>query len=170
MALPDWRSPSPFLLERGYWQDRLARMDAVHRGLLILPRPDLANSMADVVEWRVRGHDGAKLWGLRAQSPFHPEPRGVCVREVCATELPEIRREIVAEGWAEFVLQVPAGRRLEDRVLDLLRVIQVALSMCGVTPESVRLEASESAAGGRQPADELVIAERLLRQGICSLA
>jgi len=145
-------------------------MDAVHRGLLLLPRADLTTSAADVAEWRLRGHDGAKLWGLRALSPFHPAPRGVCVREVCATELPEIRSEVVGEGWAEFVLQVPAGRRLEDRVLDLLRVIQAALSLCGLPSESVRLEASAPAAGGRQPADELVIAERLLRQGICSIA
>ena len=144
-------------------------MDSVHRGLLILPRADLTTQLADVVEWRMRGHDGVQLWGLRAMSPYHPEPRGVCVREVCATELPEVRLETVAEGWAEFVLQIPAGRRLEDRVLDLVRVIQVALSTCGVAAEAVRLEASVLAGERRRPADELVIAERLVRQGICSL-
>lgn len=169
MAMPDRRTPSPFLLERGYWQDRLARMDSVHRGLLMIPRNDLTTAFADVVEWRMRAHDGVRLWGLRAFSPFHPEPRGVCVREICATELPEIRLETVTEGWAEFVLQVPAGRRLEDRVLDLLRVIQLALSTFGLGADAVRLEASLPAGHGRQPADELVIADRLVRQGLCSL-
>ena len=145
-------------------------MDTVHRGLLILPRQDLTTPFADVVEWRMRGHDGVKLWGLRAVSPFHPDPRGVCVREVSATELPEVRLEAVMEGWAEFVLQIPAGRRLEDRVLDLLRVVQVGLSTFGLGLDAVRMEASVPAGEGRRPADELVIAERLVREGLCSPA
>jgi hypothetical protein len=145
----------------------MAQMDSVHRGLLILPRTDLSNAFADVVEWRMRAHDGTRLWGLRALSPFHPDPGGVCVREVAASELPTVRLETVTEGWAEFVLQVPAGRRLEDRVLDLLRVVQVALTTCGVEAEAVRLEAFVAGEDGRRPADEVVIADRLLRSGIC---
>jgi len=169
MAMPDRRAPSPFLLDPRYWRARLARMDAVHRGLLMLPRGDLTTPLAEVVEWRMRAHDGVKLWGLRAVSPFHTEPRGVLVREVSATELPEVRLEAVAEGWAEFVLQVPAGRRLEDRVLDLVRVVQVALTTYGLGIEQVRLEASGCGGQGHRPADEMVIAERLVREGLCPL-
>ena len=147
----------------------MAQMDSVHRGLLILPRADLSNAFVDVVEWRMRAHDGTRLWGLRALSPFHPEPAGVCVREVSASELPTVRLETVTAGWAEVVLQVPAGRRLEDRVLDLLRVVQVSLTTCGVDVEAVRMEAFVAGDDGNRPADEVVIADRLVRAGICSM-
>jgi hypothetical protein len=169
MALPGRQPPLPYLVDRRFWQARMDRMDGVRRGLLILPRSDLSSPFVDVVEWRMRAHDGQRLWGLRALSPFHTDPKGVHLREVAATELPTVRLDTVVEGRAEFVLQVPAGRRLEDRVLDVLRVVQVALSTCRVDPEQIRLDPTDTGPEGERVPDEFLIVERLMRQGICSL-
>ena len=164
MPCPGRGEPSPFLLEPRYWQSRLAKMETVSRGLLLMPRGDLSSPGVEVVEWRLRAHDGTRLWGLRGTSPFHPLPRGARVREVSAWILPEVSLDTVAEGRADFVFQVPAGRRLEDRVLDVLRVFQVARTTCGIEPEQIDL----SCHTGRQP-DEFMIANRLLEQGLGSL-
>ena len=156
------RAPSPYLLDAKYWRERLTKMESVQRGLLLLPRPDLSSALVDVVEWRLKAHDGLRLWGLRGTSPFHPEPKGASVREVPATELPEIAIDSVAEGQVDFVFQIPPGRRLEDRVLDLLRVYQVAVHF-GVEPRQVHLVPH----GGCQAPDEFMIAIGLVRQGLC---
>ena len=169
MAFSGRQLPLPYLVDRRYWQARLDRMDSVRRGLLILPRPDLSSPFVDVIEWRMRGHDGQRLWGLRALSPFHDEPKGVHLREVAATELPSVRLETVVEGQAEFVLQVPAGRRLEDRVLDVLRVVRVALDTCHLVPEQVHLDPCVCGVDPLRLPDEFLIVERLMDQGICSL-
>jgi hypothetical protein len=150
------------LLDPRYWRERLAKMESVQRGLLLLPRPDLSSPLMEVVEWRLRAHDGLRLWGLRGTSPFHPNPCGALIREVPTTELPEIAADAVAEGRVDFVFQVPAGRRLEDRVLDLLRVYQVAVHS-GVDPCKVELAPH----GAEKHPDEFLIATGLVKQGLC---
>lgn len=162
MAVPHRNTPYPLLLEPGYWRRRLAHMEGVQRGLLILPRPDLSSPQAEVVEWRLRAHDGLRLWGLRGQSPFFPEAKGAWLREVSSSELPSICADAVEDGCVDFVLQSPAGRRLEDRVLDLLRVFQVAVHYSGIDPDKVRLVPT---APGEEP-DEFMIVSQLLSQGI----
>lgn len=169
MAFSSRQPPLPYLVDRRYWQTRMDRMDAVRRGLLILPRPDLSSPFVDVIEWRMRAHDGQRLWGLRALSPFHSEPKGVHLREVAATELPSVHLDTVVEGQAEFVIQVPAGRRLEDRVLDVLRVVQVALDTCHLVPEQVHLDPCDCGVDAVKLPDEFLIVGRLMDQGICSL-
>jgi hypothetical protein len=162
MSASSRRAPSPYLLDAHYWRERLAKMESVQRGLLLLPRPDLSSVLVDAVEWRLKAHDGVRLWGLRATSPFHPAPKGACVREVPATELPEINLDFVAEGQVDFVFQIPPGRRLEDRVLDLVRVYQVAVHS-GVEPAQIRLLPHV----GEHAPDEFMIAIGLVRQGLC---
>jgi hypothetical protein len=162
MSVSRRRAPSPYLLDAKYWRERLTKMETVQRGLLLLPRPDLSTPLVDVVEWRLKAHDGLRLWGLRATSPFHPAAKGAMVREVPATELPEIDVDSVAEGQVDFVFQIPPGRRLEDRVLDLLRVYQVAVHS-GVDPHQVQLVPHD----GANAPDEFMIAIGLVRQGLC---
>lgn len=142
-------------------------METVRRGLLLLPRQDLTSPFADVVEWRMRAHDGVRLWGLRGLNPFRPEPSSALVRAVDITELPQVNLDVLAEGSAEFVYQVPAGRRLEDRVLDLLRVIQLALGTSGLEPDGIRLDLDSEQAAARE-SDDVMIVEKLLAQGILS--
>jgi hypothetical protein len=150
------------LLEPQYWRKRLAEVEFARCGLLLMPRPDLCSARADVVEWRMRTHDGLRIWGLRGSSHFHPVAADAAIRCVEATELPEVACDTIADGWIDFVYQVPAGRRLEDRVLDALRVRQVALHS-GVDREHVHFVSS---APGRTP-DEFLIAEELVRLGLC---
>ena len=137
-------------------------MEGVSRGLLLMPRADLSTPLVEVVEWRIKAHDGRRLWGLRGNSPFHPEPRGVCIREVAAHEPVEIDLDVICEGRMDLVFQLLPGRRLEDRVLDVIRARQVAENL-GVHPDDIELV---TARGHRQP-DEFMIAERLHRQGFC---
>jgi hypothetical protein len=157
-------TPTPLLLEPGYWRRRLDQMQSAHRGLLILPRPDLSSPLVDVVEWRLRAHDGVRLWGLRAGSPFHPQPCGAWIRQTTTCDLPEICMDAITDGCLDFVWLIPAGRRLENRVLDVLRVWQVAVNYSGLAPSEVRLVAPIP---GQEP-DEFMIASRLLAQGILS--
>jgi hypothetical protein len=151
-------APSPFLLETDFWRSKLAGMDLASCGLLIIPREDLSSGQIAVDELRVRTHDGIRLFGLRGLSTFHPQPTGAVLRLVGAFERPEIRPETVADGFAEFVFQVPAGRRLEDRVFDVLRLRQLVSSTHGLTERAVRLFWNE---GDREP-DEFMIASRLI--------
>ena len=82
-------------------------MTQVQRGLVLTPRPDLSSPFCEVVEWRLKAHDGLRLWGLRASSPFHRPPRGATIREVCSSELPSTGMDRVAEGLVDVVFQVP---------------------------------------------------------------
>ena len=91
-----------------------------------MPRPDLSSPLVDVVEWRLRGHDNVRLAGLRGQSPFHPCPGGAWIRQVDPMGELEVSLDAISEGRVDFVFRVPPGRRLEDRVLDVLRVWQAA--------------------------------------------
>jgi len=59
---------------------------------------------------------------------------------------------------AEFVLQERAGRRLLDRVLDLVQLAQVAVTTEGIDRGRVTLSCP---ANEREP-DEFLIAEHLL--------
>jgi hypothetical protein len=112
----------------------------------------------EVVEWRLRAHDGLRIWGLRCQSSFHTLPKGARIRLVESCARPEPEFGSIAEGEVDFVYQVPAGRKLEDRVLDCLRVFRVASDYCEVEPRRIRFEGL---------GDEFMIVARLVGEGIC---
>ncbi|TDJ72261.1 MAG: hypothetical protein E2O39_07110 [Planctomycetota bacterium] len=138
-------------------------MGLVRQSLLILPRPDLSGRGRDIVEFRLRAHDGVRLWGLLARSEWHGGDRPAFIRVAGPTERPEIDPETLQEGSADFVFQSPAGRRLEDRVLDVVRVHQVALATQGIDPDRVTFAAPR---GGREP-DEFMIARQLIDGQFC---
>jgi hypothetical protein len=140
-------------------------MGAVSRGLLLFPRPDLATPVVEVVEWSLRAHDGTRLWGLKGQSAFHPEPKGVWLREFDSADQPEVWLEPIYDGCVDFAMQVPPGRRLEDRVLDVLRVWQAAATTCDVDAARVRFAATRE----RPESDAFLIASQVLKHGLCSL-
>ncbi len=137
-------------------------MDSVHRGLVLFDRPDLSTPLMEVVEWRVKAHDGHRLWGLRGQSPFCAYPRRAILRLVEAVEFPEIRVESLIDGCVEFVYQVPPGRRLEDRVMDLLRLRQVVAASFELDAD--QLDVCPSCPD--QEPDEIMIAGLLLEEGL----
>jgi hypothetical protein len=162
MAAPSKRIPTSLLLDPCYWRTRLSKLESDPCGLMLIERPDLTNTAAEIVEWRLRAHDGVKLWGLRGSSRFHPEPTAATIREVEIGELPAVDLDAIAEGTLDFVFQIPAGRRLEDRVLDLVRIYQVVLQS-GIDPERIRFSPRDP----DHAQDEFVIAAGLVQRGLC---
>ena len=66
----------------------------------------------------------------------------------------------VDEGASDLVLQFPQERRLEDRVLDVLRIVHAVCSIEGVDCSSVRFS------GGIEHApDEFAIADLFRSRG-----
>ena len=161
MPIRGRHSPTPFLLEPRYWHKRVARMETVSRSYLLVPRPDLSSPLVDVVDWRLRAHDGAQILGLRGQSPFHPVPKGAQIRQAGPDEILAPCLETVAEGCVDFVYRSGPERRLEDRVLDALRVWQAALN-AGIDAGAVHFVHP----GTPSAPDEFMIAVELLRMGM----
>jgi hypothetical protein len=146
------------LFERGYWGRRLEQLKLARLSALLIPRPDLSLPLIEVDEFRIRAHDGIRLFGLRAQTRLGSGLRPARIRSIGTCELPEVDRSGIGDGAAEFVLLQPAGRRLEDRVLDLLRVYQFAMGTHEIDPARVQLIPPE----GEQEPDEFLIAAQLL--------
>jgi len=137
-------------------------MQEVHRGLIVCPRPDLTTPLVDAVEWRMKAHDGTRLRGLKGQSRFHERPRGARLRFVPSCELPDLDADTVAEGRLDVVFPMQVGRRLEDRVLDVLRVWQVTASQADLDASEVALVAPPDS----EDADAFMIAEQLIASGL----
>jgi len=152
------RSLHPLLLERSYWRNRLQVLKLARPSVLLIPRPELSDASVDVDEFRIRAHDGVRLFGLRAQSRLGVQRAPARIRIVGPCEIPAIDRACVDAGECEFVFQEPAGRRLEDRVLDVLRICQVATQS-----ECVRLDQVQLVSASQQP-DEFLIASHLLAE------
>jgi hypothetical protein len=156
------RALHPLLLERGYWSNRLQELRLARASVLLIPRPELSTPSIEVDEFRIRAHDGIRLYGLRAQNRLTFAQKTVRIRMVGPCDLPSIDRQAVAEGATEFVFQEPAGRRLEDRVLDVLRVCQLASSDGNIEANRVRLVVPDP----EQEPDEFLIASQLLADDI----
>lgn len=158
MPGPIKRSLHPLLLERSYWRNRLQELKLARQSVLLIPRPELSSPFVEVDEFRLRTHDGVRLYGLRAQCRLGGLKNTVRVRLVGPSDLPQIDREAIENGESEYVFQEPAGRKLEDRVLDVLRVCQMAEGS-GDDVRCVRLECPI----GQEP-DEFLIASQLLAE------
>lgn len=156
MAGPRARSLHPLLFERSYWRNRLQVLRLARPSLLLIPRPELSTGTLEVDEFRIRTHDGIRLFGLRGRSRLGTLDRPARIRIVGPCEAPAIDPQSIQPGQTEFVLQFPAGRRLEDRVLDLLRMCQIAAQREERLAEQVHFvsEADER--------DEFLIASQLL--------
>lgn len=157
------RSVHPLLLEPTYWRNRLQAANLGQKSLMVTQRPDLTGRGRTVVEFRLRAHDGERLWGLFARPDWAPPPWPARISSVGPSERPELDPRALEEGAAEFVFQEPAGRRLEDRVLDVIRICHLAFQTEGVD----RLQVSFSCPhDGREP-DEYLIAEQLFAGNFC---
>jgi len=139
MPVPSRRTLHPLLLERVYWRNRLQQLNLAQPSVLLIPRPELSTNSVEVDEFRLRTHDGIRLYGLRAQSRLPVPEQQVMVRLVGPCDSPDLDRDAMSNGATEFVFQEPAGRRLEDRVMDVLRVCQIAAAQEGRSTRDVRL-------------------------------
>ncbi|MCB9914557.1 MAG: hypothetical protein H6828_05340 [Planctomycetes bacterium] len=150
------------MLEPHYWKLRLQQQRAVGHFLLRLPRPDLSSAGCEVEEFSFRAHDGVRLRGLIGRCPLFRTEQPAHIRTLGACKVPDIDVELVQSGRTEILIQFPAGRRLEDKVLDVLRVCELARELDSVDCDRVELATSETAPGP----DELRIAADLRALGL----
>lgn len=176
----------PLLLEPTYWRSRLQRLALERPRPWITPRPDLSAPGMEVLEFRIRAHDGERLRGLFARPAWQPGSWPARLRVLTPAPLlatgigrgirpgadrgatplvddPTLEETIgeevdaVRHGTAFFVLQAPPDRRLEDRVLDVVRLCHLAQDTRGVDRKRLSFTTPDE---GRTP-DELLIAEQL---------
>jgi hypothetical protein len=160
MPSPDGAPFPELLMDPDYWRPRLERLDQVPRSLVVYPRPDLSRPGIEVVEIRLRAHDGARLVGILGRPSFaaRGEPVRVRVTEVLAGT--ELDWHSIEEGCCDLVFTFPPEHTLADRVLDVLRVAQSAASIESAPWEQVSLVPRREA-----PKDEQVLADMLKARG-----
>jgi len=120
------------LLDPGYWRPRIERLAERPRQLVIFPRPDLERPGIEVLELRLRAHDGERLSALLARSSFALNGESVRLRPCQELSSGQLAWREVESGQTDLIFRYPGDpgtRRLEDRVLDVLRVIQAACSI-----------------------------------------
>ena len=160
------RTVHPLLLDPTYWRGRLETLQRDTIGVVWTPRPDLSGRGKETMEFRVRSHDGEQLWGLFSRPAWHSEPWRAVVRSVGPAARPTVDSGLVQDGTAEFVFQEPAGRRLADRVVDLMQICRLAMTTTGI--ESVEVQAPGGETHSPACSDDLLIAEQLLNHRILS--
>ncbi|MCB9908154.1 MAG: hypothetical protein H6830_10595 [Planctomycetes bacterium] len=153
------RSVHPLLLEPSYWNQRLSELEEGAGSMFSSPREDLSGSGREVEEFRLKTHDGQLLWGLIAYPTFFQGSRPCCIKAAGPAEPIVLDPSAPETGTVEILYQVPAGRRLEDRVVDLLRIYAQARRQPRIEPTALRL--SETS---RVQRDEFWIASELLRR------
>ncbi|MEM9801465.1 MAG: hypothetical protein AAGA20_14150, partial [Planctomycetota bacterium] len=136
----------------------MRELDHGRPGVVWTPRPDLSGQGQDVMEFRIRSHDGVRLWGLFARPAWRSGPWSARVRAVGPAERPSVDAATAQGGEAELVFQEPPGRRLSDRVLDVVQVCRLALGTDGI--DQVEIQAPTQSEN--RCADELLIAGQLL--------
>jgi hypothetical protein len=146
------------LLERGYWRNRLQALRLARPSAVYTPRPDLSSRAVAIEEFRIRAHDGLRLTGLMGRRLLGATEAPVRLRIVPGDRVPEPDLAALRAGIVEYALQFPAGRRLEDRVLDVMRVCQLAAAKEGLSPQDILLHSSE---GDAQPDEFLIVTELL---------
>lgn len=162
MPEPSRKPLHPLLLDPDYWHNRVEQLNLRERSLLVIPRPDLSSPAIDVAEIRIRTYDGIRLWGMTGSCTLGSYDLPARVRMICHDQPLEIDREAVCEGFFDIVIQEPAGRRLEDRVLDVMRACQTAADLERVDSGRISIDLKRRSS---QP-DEVRIASHLLTRGI----
>jgi len=147
-------------MDPAFWRARLQRLAKEPRQLAIFPRPELSRPGVEVLELRLRAHDGARLTALLARSAFADEGLEIRLRACPEASGKVLDFSTVEGGGTDLVVQYPSGRRLEDRVLDLVRVAEAACSLERLDCTRVKLVASDSCVQ-----DEFAIVEFLRREG-----
>ncbi|MCZ6598164.1 MAG: hypothetical protein O7B99_11030 [Planctomycetota bacterium] len=158
MAAPEGVRFRDLLLDPGYWRPRLEKLGTVPWRLLVFPRPDLSRPGVEVIELSMRAHDGVDLRCILARPAFSSAGDVVHLRVVEEFAFAEPDWNLIEEGRTDLVVTFPPQRRLEDRVLDVLRVTQAAASAETLDWERVDLSTHPGC-------DELVLADLLRAKG-----
>ncbi len=127
-------------------------------GAVISQRPELSNRRSKVADFKVPSHDGTHLLGLYARPTWVRGKRPFRLRSVSHQQPLQLDPASLEKGVAEFVFQVPEGRALRDRVLDVVAVVRMAQGLRGIHPQC-----SDLLAGPQRPPDEFLIAQHLFK-------
>ena len=148
------------LMDPGFWRPRLEKLTREPRQLAIYPRPDLTRAGIEVIELRLRAHDGARLTALVARSAFAERGQNLRLRACSQLVGTALDYTAVEAGATDLIFRYPADRRLEDRVLDLLRIMDAACSLEGVECKDVTFRPSDSCVH-----DEFALVQFLVQEG-----
>lgn len=148
------------LMDPEFWRTRLERLEREPRQLAIFPRADLSRPGVEVIELRVRAHDGARLTAFLARSAFAGQGLEVRLRACGDPCSGALDFSAVESGGTDLVFQYPPDRRLEDRVLDVLRIVAAACSVESVDCARVTFRPSDSCVQ-----DEFAIVQFLRQEG-----
>ena len=162
MPEPSRKPLHPLLLDPEYWHKRVEDLNLRERSLLVVPRSDLSNPAIEVAEVRIRAHDGLRLRGITGRCTLGSRAMPARIRMICHDQPLEIDREAVCDGFYDIVIQEPKERRLEDRVLDVMRACQTVTDLDGVDTTRISFVMSNSDA----PPDEVRIATQLMTLGL----
>ena len=149
------------MMDPGFWRSRLEKLEREPRKLAVFPRTDLSRPGIDVIELRLCAHDGVKLTALLARSAFAGTGLVVRLRACVDPQGAELDFSAVEEGGSDLVMHYPPGRRLEDRVLDVLRIVAAACSVESIDCSKVTFQPSDSCVQ-----DEFAIVQLLRQMGL----
>jgi hypothetical protein len=120
----------------------------------------LARPGVEVVELRLRAHDGARLTAILGRPSFCSQGEVVRVRVADALACTDLDWHAIEQGVSDLVFIPPPGHSLEDRVLDVLRVGRSAAELESTSWGSIELLPERDA-----PRDEQLLANLLRAKG-----
>lgn len=131
-----------FFLDPEYWLPRIEKLASEPRQLAIFPCPELSRPGIDVIELWLRAHDGERLTALLARSAFAGSGLRVQLRSCGDLAQAVIDWGSVERGGSDLVYCHPPGRKLEDRVLDVVRIVEAACSVESIDCEQITFHAA----------------------------
>jgi hypothetical protein len=151
----------PGLLDERYWGERLREEAAVPLRMLVLPSAEDTDDASEAFELLVSGRDGARLRALlvRHSNPSGQEQYQPALRLLAGHG--HCRQAPCSDCGADLYFEPDPHKRLEERVLDTLRMLRAARRVDGVAGTRALATAQSDAT----PLDEFLIAECLLNRG-----
>jgi len=128
-----------YLLDSDFWLQRLDQLALVPRRLVICPRQELCRAGIEVLELRLQAHDGTPIRALLGRSSFARKGSRTRLRPAEAADPDGLDWLSLEQGTTDVALSCPAGRRLEDRVLDVLRGMEAVCGLESVPAVAVEL-------------------------------
>lgn len=148
------------LMDPEYWRPRLQRLSRVPRQLVVCPRPELSKPGIEVLELRLQAHDEQPIRALLGHSSYARRGDHVRLHPGASLERQDLDWASLEGGGTDVAVAFAPGRRLEDRVLDVLRVAEAVSSLESVESRQCRLGGSAS-----DCEDEFLLARLLLERG-----
>ena len=95
----------------------------------MLPRPDISTPFVEVEDFRFKAHDGLRLWGVRMLAGYSTPDLNAKICLAGPADAIDPGNCALEPGGAYFFLREPPARRLEDQVLDVLRLACMVASL-----------------------------------------